>query len=99
MKARLLLKDKFTDEQGHLIERVVWSVPLSLLHPEGVRYRLAFIPRGTRGPAVLYDNHHSKGHHKHLEDSQEPYLFADVDQLMIDFENDIARWKNTRRPQ
>ena len=99
MRARLLLKRKFTDEQGNLWELVVWSVPFSRLYREGVRYRLAFIPHGMGGPAVLYDNHHPKGHHKHLEDLEQPYLFSGIDQLLMDFEKDVSFWKKGRRPR
>jgi len=97
MRAKLLLRDKFTDRDGDLLERVIWSVPTSRLYREGIRYRLAFIPRDIGKPVVLYDNHHPKGHHKHLEELEQPYLFSTIAQLRADFENDINVWKNVRR--
>jgi len=96
MKAKILVREKFTDEDGNLIEYVVWNVPRSHLHPEGVRYRMAFIPRGTEKPAVLYDNHHPKGHHKHISGVEEVYSYSNVHQLMIDFHKDISRWKKAK---
>ncbi len=96
MIAKLLLRDKFTDEDGDLHEWVVWRVPFDRLYREGVRYRLAFIPRGMGKPAVLYDNHHPKGHHKHLEDLEQPYLFSTIAQLRADFAKDVSLWKKTR---
>jgi hypothetical protein len=96
MKAVLLLKDKSTDMQGNLIERVVWEIPLNRMYKEGVRYRLAFIPCGMKKTAVLYDNHHPKGHHKHLEDFELPYLFSSIEKLLIDFQKDIDDWKKFR---
>jgi hypothetical protein len=97
MSARLLLRDKFTDEDGDLLEWVVWKVPISPLYREGVRYRLVFIPRGMGKPAILYDNHHPKGHHKHLADLEQPYLFSTIAQLRVDFAYDVSLWKKVRR--
>ena len=60
MKAKLLFHEKLITEEGDIEERVIWAVQEGVLFPEGVRYRLAFIPRATLGPVVLYDNHHPK---------------------------------------
>ena len=96
MKAVLLLRRKFTDGYGNLFEWVVWRVPVDRLYCEGWRYRLAFIPLGIRRPAVLYDNHHPKGHHKHLDNREQPYAFSGLDQLFTDFERDVSLWKKAR---
>jgi len=53
-------------------------------------YRLAFVRRGEEKPAVLYDNHSPKGHHRHVEGVQQPYSFTDVDQLLTDFMAEYA---------
>jgi hypothetical protein len=58
---------------------------------ERVRYRLAFVRRGEHAPAVLYDNHDPKGHHRHVEGAEEPYEFVDVDRLLADFAADVQR--------
>ena len=97
MRAKLLLKQKSTDAEGHLKELVVWSVPVTEGHPEGVRYRMAFIPEGEEKPTVLYDNHHPKGHHKHIEGKESPYHFTTVDHLIEDFKKDILSQKRKRR--
>ena len=44
--------------------------------PKVVRYRLAFIRSGEEAPAILYDNHHPKGHHRHIGEHEEPYDFV-----------------------
>jgi hypothetical protein len=98
MKAKSLLRHKLVTEEGDIEEHVVWAVPKSLLFPEGVKYRLAFIPRSTRMAAVLFDNHHPKGHHRHWEGHEEPYEFVNLHQLKNDFEREVARWKKLRRP-
>jgi len=72
------------------MELAIWKVPASRHNPIGVRYRLAFVRRGERAPAVLYDNHHPKGHHRHIEGIKEPYDFVDVDQLLHDFANHVG---------
>jgi hypothetical protein len=64
---------------------------MTSLETSGVRYRLAFIRRGSVAPAVLYDNHSPKGHHHHIEGAEEPYRFVDLDRLILDFRKDVGR--------
>lgn len=97
-KATLLLRLKRTDMDGDIIEQVVWQVPQDSRQPEGIRYRLAFIPLGAKRPAVLYDNHHPKGHHKHVAGAEVPVRFHDWERLMAEFEGDIALAKMSRGP-
>jgi len=40
---------------------------------------------------VLYDNHPTKGHHRHVEGVEERYDFVDVDQLLEGFMADVRR--------
>jgi hypothetical protein len=46
---------------------------------------------------VLYDNHHPKGHHRHLGTVQNGYAFSTVDQLLKDFLADVQRAKMGRK--
>ena len=89
--AVLLLREKTTDEDGNLREMVIWRVPRTRQRPAGVRYRLALIRAGEQQPAILYDNHHPKGHHRHVAGTEEPYTFVDVGQLIADFLADVNR--------
>ena len=82
-RARLILRRKWTDERENLYEIVIWKVDRSTLYPEAARYRLAFIRSGEQRPALLYDNHHPKGHHRHVGTYEEPYSF--VTALVADF--------------
>ena len=84
-QAKLVRRRKWTDELGNLYEIVLWRVKQSARYPEGVRYRLAFIRSGERTPTLLYDNHHLKGHHRHVGMLQEPYNFVTAQQLVADF--------------
>ena len=83
--AKLIARRKWTDEQGNLYEMVLWRVERNARHPEGVRYRLAFIRAGEEVPAVLYDNHHPKGHHRHIQGREAPYTFVTAGKLVADF--------------
>lgn len=84
-RAKLIRRWKWTDERGNLYEIVLWKVEQSTRHPEGVRYRLAFIRSGEETPAVLYDNHHPKGHHRHIGSHEESYKFSTARRLIADF--------------
>jgi len=37
------------------------------------------------GKRVLMDNHHPKGPHIHIDDTELPYAFIDLDRLVEDF--------------
>ena len=86
-----VLAEKVIDEKGSILEIVIWRVPRTQANPSGVRYRLAFVHRGEQTPAVLYDNHLPKGHHRHVAGVEEPYDFSDIDQLLADFRADVRR--------
>ena len=90
-RATPVLREKVIDERGNITELAIWQVPRTARRPSSVRYRLAFIRRGERAPAVLYDNHAPKGDHRHLEGVEEPYEFRGVDQLIADFTTDVRR--------
>jgi hypothetical protein len=84
-RAKLIRRRKWTDERGNLYEIVLWKVERNARHPEDVRYRLVFIRSGEEAPAILYDNHHPKGHHRHIGEHEEPYSFVTARQLVADF--------------
>jgi hypothetical protein len=90
-RARAVLHEKVIDERGNIMELAIWQISATEQYPEGVRYRLAFIVGGVGEPAVRYDNHHPKGHHRHIEGMEEPYAFTDVDRLLGDFVADVRR--------
>ena len=97
MRAVLTLRERVIDEDGDLTELVLWQVPRSPKHPAGIRYRLAFLLAGTTRPAILYDNHHPKGHHRHRRGVEEPYGFSTADRLLTDFQADVRRAKAARK--
>ena len=88
-RATAIRQEKVIDEDGNILEVVIWRVPATSRSPVGVRYRLAFIRKGEA--VVLYDNHAPKGHHRHIRRTEEAYTFVDVDQLLADFIEDVRR--------
>src|SRR6266704_92715 len=90
-RATILLREKAIAENGDILEVAVWRISARPRSVSGVRYRLAFVRHAERVPAVLYDNHSPKWHHRHTEGTEEPYNFIDVDQLMEDFMRDVRQ--------
>lgn len=93
MKAAPLLRRRVIVAEDAFVEVVVWKVPEPVPpSTHGFKYRLAY---GVRGRCVLrYDNERGKGDHRHTESSEEPYRFSTPEQLVADFEADIARWND-----
>ena len=80
MKAKLLLWQKSSFQGGGVIEMII----------------LAFIPEGRSEPTVLYDNHHPKGHHKHIDGQEFPCVYSSVARLRSDFLIDATNWKERK---
>ncbi len=92
----LILHEKLIDETGGITEFRIWQVPKSTEYPEGIRYSCAYVPPGEDQPAVLYDVHRGKLHHRHVEGIEDPYRFTTVRQLLEDFRADVDRIKTAR---
>lgn len=92
MKAVLLARTKDVRDDGSIVEVVVWELsepfPLST-HP--FKYRLYYGADGVS--RVRYDNERGKGDHRHIGEKEEDYTFTTIDQLLDDFERDIANWR------
>lgn len=91
MKAVLLARTKEVRSNGSIVEVVVWHLPKPLPPSSHTyKYRLFFGADGVS--RVRYDNERGKGDHRHLGKIQEPYVFKTIDQLLDDFERDVANW-------
>ncbi len=91
MKAELHTEDQYEILPGLRVERTVWVVPAPLRgSSHNLKYRLALIADGTC--VMRYDNEAGKGDHRHLGDREFPYDFIGVDQLFVDFWEDVGRW-------
>ena len=74
-------------------EITIWQVATPVPPSKhGFKYRLAYV---VGGECVLrYDNERTKGDHKHVGNAETPYKFSTPDQLMSDFNTEIARWND-----
>ncbi|KAF0165299.1 MAG: hypothetical protein FD157_1286 [Rhodocyclaceae bacterium] len=93
MKAIRLVCTRIVYSESAFAELVLWRLPKPL---EGsvhaFKYRLAYV---VRGECVLrYDNEVGKGDHRHFGKKENAYVFTAPDQLIADFQNDIARWNH-----
>jgi hypothetical protein len=82
-----IIRQKFSD--GSFIEVSVDRIEPDAWRPHGYRYRLTWVQNGEC--RVLFDNHHGKGDHFHIDDREFDYLFESINQLFIDFFNEIER--------
>ncbi len=88
-KAKLLFRAKKMYPDGAIKEMVLWRLPSgSVERPHGLKYRLYYGTADGRG-LVRYDNEKGKGDHRHFLESEEKYLFKDVETLIADFQRDI----------
>ncbi len=93
MKAVALVRRRVVVAADAFVEVVIWRVPEPVpLSTHQFKYRLAYVV-GDRC-VLRYDNEREKGDHRHTELAEEPYVFSTPDQLMADFEADIARWNH-----
>lgn len=88
--AELLFHAKRVYDDGAIVELKIWRlarpVPGS---SHTLKYSLFYGERGAR--IVGYDNERGKGDHRHYGDREEHYGFTSVDQLVADFEADVAK--------
>jgi hypothetical protein len=84
MKAVLVRHQKFIVRRRYLIEIAVHQVTGTDRYPDGLKWGLVCVDR-VSGKKVLMDNHHPKGPHIHIDDTELPYEFIALDRLVEDF--------------
>lgn len=96
MKAVQLVQTRIAYDEGAFAELVLWRVrkPVAGSH-HGFKYRLAYVVQGEC--VIRYDNEVGKGDHRHFGSVERAYTFTTPDQLVADFQRDIARWNNENR--
>ncbi len=90
MGAQLLYHSKVTllhrrSDAIAVAELKVWQVPKSDPFPEGVKYSLFLVDRVSGDVLIGFDNHKPKGHHLHLDETELPYAFVDIQSLVEGF--------------
>ncbi len=93
MKAVAVVRRRVVVAADAFVEVVIWRVPKPVPPSTHLfKYRLAYV---VEERCVLrYDNEYGKGDHRHTETTEDPYTFSTPDQLMADFETDVARWNH-----
>lgn len=91
MKATLLVRTKDFQEDGAIVEVVVWELPESL-PPSQHRYKYRLFYGTPTENRIRYDNERGKGDHRHVGDKEFEYFFRTVDDLLDDFERDVDNW-------
>ncbi len=89
---RLLLRQRIVLGESAFAEMVIWELPRRLrgsIH--SYKYRLAFVVDEVC--VLRFDNEAGKGDHKHLGETEAPYTFVSLTQLLADFQKEIDRWK------
>lgn len=96
MRAVELISTRIPYSELAFAELVLWRLPKPVdgaLHR--FKYRLAYV---VRGECVLrYDNETGKGDHRHFGGRESSYAFTTPEQLIADFQKDIARWNHENR--
>ena len=93
MKATLIARTRVVYSADSFAELVLWRVPSPVSgSAHGFKYRLAYVVAAVC--VVRYDNEIGKGDHCHFGAAENPYRFTTPDQLMVDFQKDIARWNH-----
>lgn len=93
MKARSVFNRRNPIAEGRFVQVTAWELPEPVLgceHP--YKYRLAYVVDGVC--VVRFDNEHGKGDHWHCGTLEQPFVFAGLDRLLMDFEHAIARWND-----
>ena len=93
MKAARLIHTRIAYSESAFAELVLWQLSKPVGgSPHGFKYRLAYV---VRGKCVLrYNNEVGKGDHRHFDGKENAYAFSTPDQLIADFQHDIARWNH-----
>ena len=96
MKARQLLDSRIIYSEEMFAELVIWQLQEPVAGAtHRYKYRLAYV---VRGECVLrYDNEAGKGDHRRAGERQRAYTFTTPEQLIADFQRDIARWNRENR--
>jgi hypothetical protein len=91
MRATLLVRTKEVRDDGAIVEIVVWELPEPLA-PSSHRYKYRLFYGTESASRVRYDNERGKGDHRHVDENESSYAFSTLEQLLDDFERDIADW-------
>ncbi len=84
-KAVLVRHDKRIFKNNLVIEVKIWALESS---PYKLKYSFICIDTQSN-QRVLFDNHHPKGPHYHIDDKEFEYNYMGVDKLIQDFKKEV----------
>jgi hypothetical protein len=92
MAVRLLLRERRIIAEDRFAEIVIWRLSRSAEgSPHHFKYRMAFVV--DQACVLRFDNETGKSDHKHLGAMEVPYNFTTLEQLVVDFWDEVARWR------
>lgn len=74
---------------GSYVDWSITRIKPDKWRPHGVRYRVAWIQKDVC--RVLFDNHHGKHDHCHVEGKEKDYEFTTVERLWADFREEVRK--------
>lgn len=74
---------------GSYVDWAITRIQADRWRPHGIRYRIAWIQSDEC--RVLFDNHHGKHDHCHIDGVERDYEFATVEQLWADFSSEVRK--------
>jgi hypothetical protein len=96
MKAVQLIRTRIVFSDRTFAELALWQVPKPIAgSTHRFKYRLAYV--ADQVCVLRYDNEIGKGDHRHFGRRQSAYSFTTPEQLVADFQQDIARWNHENR--
>ncbi len=96
MKAVELIRSRIAYSASAFAELMIWRVPRPVVgSTHGYKYRLAYVVNQVC--VLRYDNEAGKGDHRHMGAVESSYVFTTPEQLIADFQQDIARWNDENR--
>ena len=96
MKATELIRTRIVYSETAFAALVLWQLAKSVAgSAHQFKYRLAYVVDGIC--VIRYDNEIGKGDHRHYGKKENAYHFSTPDQLIADFQLDIARWNYENR--
>jgi hypothetical protein len=96
MKATQLPRRRIICAAKAFAELVLWRMPMRVVgSAHDFKCRLAYVVRGER--VLRDDNEAGKGDHRHIGGKESAYELSTLEQLVADFQRDIARWNRENR--
>jgi hypothetical protein len=95
VKARLHFQQTVEISEGVTAELIAWELPRRLPGSDhAFKYRMALVVDGEC--VMRFDNESGKGDHRHQGSREFAYDFRSLDDLEIDFWNEVWKWLNQR---